>query len=54
MMTVNEQVLVMVAMAVAIVVILTVGTLIAADIIHLGTRRTASVPRAEDDTPSRP
>lgn len=43
MMTVTEQVLAMVAMAVAIVAILTVGTLIAADIIHLGPRRTEPV-----------
>ena len=54
MMTVNEQVLVMGAMAVAIMVILTVGTLIAADIIHLGTRRTAPVPETQDDTSAVP
>lgn len=47
MMSVNEQVLGLVAMAVAIVAILTVGTLIAADIIHLGPGRTAPVPEAE-------
>lgn len=47
MMSVNEQVLGLAAMAVAIVAILTVGTLIAADIIHLGPRRTAPVPVAK-------
>lgn len=49
-MTINEQILAMVAMAVAIVAILTVGTLIAADIIHVGSRR----PRRSPDMPSNP
>lgn len=48
-MSVSEQLVGLVAMAVAIVAILTVGTLIAADIIHLGPRRTAPVPEAERD-----
>ena len=37
-------------MAIAILAILTVGTLIAADIIYLGPRRTAPVPEAERST----
>lgn len=43
-MTVTEHVLAMVAMAVALVAILTVGTLIAADIIHVGRRPAEPVP----------
>jgi hypothetical protein len=50
-MTVNEHLLGFIAMAIAILAILTVGTLIAADIIHLGRRRTAPVPEAERSTP---
>lgn len=53
MMTVNEHLLGLVAMAVAIIAILTVGTLVAADIIHVGSRRSAPVPETERD-PSRP
>ena len=53
MMTVNEHLLGLVAMAVAIISILTVGTLVAADIIHVGSRRSAPVPETERDT-SRP
>lgn len=51
-MSVNEQVLVMVAMAVAIIAILTVGTLVAADILPLRLRRGAPARPGEDDTPS--
>jgi hypothetical protein len=50
-MTVNEHLLGFIAMAIAILAILTVGTLIAADIIHLGRRRTVPVPEAERSTP---
>jgi hypothetical protein len=50
MMTVNEHLFAMVAMAVAIGAILTVGTLLAADIIHLGPRRRAPVPETGGDT----
>lgn len=42
----------MVAMAVAIIAILTVGTLVAADILPLRLRRGASARPGEDDTPS--
>ena len=53
-MTVNEHLLGFIAMAIAILAILTVGTLIAADIIHLGRRRTVPVPEAERSTPRPP
>lgn len=46
MMTVNEQLLGLIAMAVAVVAILTVGTLVAADIIRLGSRRSTGGPDA--------
>ena len=49
-MTVNEHLLGFIAMAIAILAILTIGTLIAADITHLGPRRTAPVPEAERST----
>ncbi len=49
-MTVNEHLLGFIAMAIAILAILTVGTLIAADIIHLGRRRTVPVPEAKRST----
>ncbi len=49
-MTVNEHILGFIAMAVAILAILTVGTLIAADIINIGPRRTTPVPEAERST----
>jgi hypothetical protein len=49
-MTVNEHLLGFIAMAIAILAILTVGTLIAADIIYLGPRRTAPVPEAGRST----
>ena len=49
-MTVNEHLLGFIAMAIAILAILTVGTLIAADIINIGPRRTAPVPEAERST----
>jgi len=49
-MTVTEHLLGFIAMAIAILAILTIGTLIAADITHLGPRRTAPVPEAERST----
>jgi len=49
-MTVTEHILGFIAMAIAILAILTIGTLIAADITHLGPRRTAPVPEAERST----
>ena len=49
-MTVTEHLLGFIAMAIAILAILTVGTLIAADIINIGPRRTAPVPEAERST----
>ena len=48
-MTVNEHLLGFIAMAIAILAILTVGTLIAADI-NIGPRRTTPVPEAERST----
>lgn len=47
-MSVNEHLVLLVAMAVAITAILTVGTLLAADIIHLGRRTPASTDTAPD------
>ncbi len=49
-MTVNEHLLGFVAMAGAILAILAIGTLFAADIIHLGSRRSASRPSATRPT----
>lgn len=50
-MSVNEHVLALVAMAAAIITILAVGTLIAAEVIHVGTRRTEPPRQAERDAP---
>lgn len=50
-MTVNEHVLGLVAMAVAILAILTVGTLIGADIIRLGAHRAVPAPETQGDRP---
>ena len=48
-MSVTEQLIGFVAMAAAIMAILTVGTLLAADIIHLGRRTPAPHTRESDD-----
>lgn len=53
MMSVNEYVLVLVAAAVVVSAILTIGILIAADIIHVGARRTESARESEASAPRR-